>query len=365
MKSNSKRILLIAATRPNFVKMAPLYKVLKLQDWCKVDILYVAQHPPGPMTTEIANSLEVNSFDYSIVIDPDLSNMKRIGSIADRVSEHLSKVHYDVVVVPGDVDASAAAAIATVRSGVMLAHLEAGLRSFDKNMPEEINRVLIDSISDIHLAPSKAAWDNLVYGEGRSISNVHLVGNIMIDTLCSVYQSKYQPAVLQKYDLSSFALCTFHRPSNVDSFTSLKRLIELLESVAKNTPVLFPVHPRTKNSLIAHDLFQLVEKNRNIVLCDPIGYVDFLHLIAQSEFVLTDSGGVQEEAAFLKKFCFTFRENTERPQTVECGSNHLISFYDYESTALSVLQQKREIQDIPLWDGLTASRIASCLRNTL
>jgi UDP-N-acetylglucosamine 2-epimerase (non-hydrolysing) len=364
-----RRITLVAATRPNFIKIAPLYLCLKQQGWCEVRLLYVAQHPPGPMTTEIARSLGIPEFDDTIVLEDGGSAMRRLGIIADKVHEFITRsgpdLMPDLMVVPGDVDASLAATIAARRAGVPVAHLEAGLRSFDETMPEELNRMLIDSISDLHLPPSQAAMDNLVYGEGRAIKRTQLVGNIMIDTLMHIYRAEYRPAILDQLDLERFALCTFHRPSNVDSAQALEQLYGVLKNVARHHPLLFPVHPRTRANIEAFGLTEKFTGQDWLRLCDPIPYIDFIHLIARSEFVLTDSGGVQEEAAFLKRLCFTFRDNTERPQTIEAGSNHLISIHNYQSVITKALAAGRQIQDIPLWDGLTAERVAQCLRTFL
>jgi UDP-N-acetylglucosamine 2-epimerase (non-hydrolysing) len=357
-----KKVLLIAATRPNFVKMAPLYLCLSKQPWCDVQLLYIAQHPPGPMTTEIAESLGVRAYDHCILVEEDVSTMLRLGHIADKVQEFLAVHKQDIVVVPGDVDASVAVAISTARSGAKLVHLEAGLRSFDRKMPEELNRILIDSIADLHLAPSKAAFDNLVYGEGQPTSNVRLVGNIMIDTLRMIYKPEYVPGILKQAGIKDFALCTFHRPSNVDSAEALERLLAVIVATSRKYPVLFAIHPRTRKNIKQfglHDAFQKVDR---LHLCDPIPYIDFIHVMAHASIIMTDSGGVQEEAAYLKKHCFTFRDNTERPQTIECGSNRLISFYDFDS----VFEKSHQaIGNIPLWDGLTSERVALCLRTMI
>ena len=357
-----RRITLVAATRPNFIKIAPLYLCLKEQSWCDVKLVYIAQHPPGPMTTEIAQSLGIPGFDEEIVFDDTGSAMLRLGVISDLVSDFLARNPQDIMVVPGDVDASLAATIAARRSGVAAAHLEAGLRSFDSTMPEELNRVLIDSVSNIHLPPSKAAWDNLVYGEGRSITTVKLVGNIMIDTLRMIYDPAHRPEVLNDRGLDRFILCTFHRPANVDSAEALRHLAGILHTVGEHASVLFPVHPRTRKNIEAFGLEDLFFDQDWLHICDPIPYIDFIHLIAHAEYVMTDSGGVQEEAAYLKRHCFTFRENTERPQTIECGSNHLISSADYERVIRKVIDVPRAIQDIPQWDGLTAERVSGILR---
>lgn len=360
-----QRITLVAATRPNFIKIAPLYLCLKQQDWCDVRLLYIAQHPPGPMTTEIAQSLGIPAFEDTILLEDADSPMQRLGRIAERVQDFIAHYQPDLMVVPGDVDASLAATIGARRAGVPVAHLEAGLRSFDETMPEELNRMLIDSISDLHLPPSQAAMDNLVYGEGRAIKRTQLVGNIMIDTLVHIYRPDYRPAILDQQDLERFALCTFHRPSNVDSAEALEQLHAVLKNVAQHQPLLFPVHPRTRANIEAFGLADQFTGQDWLHLCDPIPYIDFIHLIARSDFVLTDSGGVQEEAAFLKRLCFTFRDNTERPQTIEAGSNHLISIHNYQSVISKVLTGQRQIQDIPLWDGLTAERVAQCIRTFL
>lgn len=357
------KIVLVAATRPNFIKVAPLYLCLKNRPWCTVELVYIAQHPPGPMTTGIAKAFGIDSFDHEIIVEGDLSEMARIGAIADKFLAFARSESIDLVVVPGDVDASMASAVAAKRGGIPVAHLEAGLRSFDRRMPEELNRILIDSISDLHLTPSRAAYDNLVYGEGKPVQTIANVGNIMIDSLKMIFREDYAPPLLAENGIDKFILCTFHRPSNVDEKPALERLAHVFDVLSTHHRIVFPVHPRTRKMIDVHGLEKRFFGNDRVFTAPPLDYADFIHLIARSEFIVTDSGGVQEEAAFLKKHCFTFRENTERPQTVECGSNYLIDHSNFEELVGKVMaMDTSEIERIPLWDGLAADRVAQAIQ---
>lgn len=358
-------IWLIASARPNFVKMAPLYSVLKAQDWCDPKFVYIAQHRSNRLTTDISRPLGVEQFDIEIDIPGNSHFGKRLGDIIASCSDRMLEDAADLVVVPGDVDASLAATIAARRSRIPVAHLEAGLRSYDLEMPEELNRVLIDSISDIWLAPSETAYQHLVQDEAKISANIHNVGNIMIDSVVKVLD----PA----WDISSVigstmnderpVLVTLHRPSNVDDKEQLGSLLTLLGSIAQKRPVVLPAHPRLQNNLRDFGLSEQAQAIENMQLVDPMGYTDFINLMANCSFILTDSGGIQEEAAYLKKKCFTYRKSTERPLTVECGSNTLVNRWDAWNLISNYIenQQANVVHDIPLWDGLARFRVAQVL----
>lgn len=359
-------IHLVAGTRPNIIKIAPLHKVLCQQDWCSVRLIFIQQHNSPSMTTEIFDDLGISE-----MVSLDLTATgygPRMGEIIARYEELCARDHPDMVVVSGDVDASIATALAAKRLGIPVVHLEAGLRSGDMLMPEEINRVLIDSISDLMLSPSEEAMNNLIFGEGKPPEKVEFVGNIMIDSLSSTVKSELRAELLTQYKLTarSFAVATFHRPSNVDSKKSIEAICDLLLWLAQRTVVLFPAHPRTLKQLERWKFDTRLRENRNIRLVPALRYAEFVNLVAASALVLTDSGGIQEETTWLGIPCFTFRDTTERPVTIRDGTNCLVNIYDVRSrleVCLNRLAKNAEPSRtrIPLWDGQTAFRCAAAL----
>jgi UDP-N-acetylglucosamine 2-epimerase (non-hydrolysing) len=359
-------IHLVAGTRPNIIKIAPLHKVLSQQDWCTVRLIFIQQHNPPSMTTEIFEDLGVLDI---VPLDLDASGYgPRIGEIMARYEGLCTQEHPDMVVVSGDVDASMATTLAAKRLGIPVVHLEAGLRSGDMLMPEEINRVVIDSISDLMLSPSEEAMNNLIFGEGKPPEKVEFVGNIMIDSLSSTVKPDLQATLLSQYKLTarSFAVATFHRPSNVDSKKSMEAICELLLWLAQRTAVLFPAHPRTLKQLERWKFDAVLRENKNICLVPALRYAEFVNLVAASALVLTDSGGIQEETTWLGIPCFTFRDTTERPVTIRDGTNCLVNLYDVRSrldVCLNHLASNAEPRRtrIPLWDGQTAFRCAAAL----
>lgn len=356
------RIDLIAGTRPNVIKIAPLFRALKAQDWCKPRILYLQQHVAANMAADLFGPLGVADDEvHQIPLDAQ-SYGPRLGQIIDRYAAEIASDRPDLAVVPGDVDVSLGAALAARRLHVPLAHLEAGLRSYDPLMPEEANRVLIDSISDLLLAPSEASAQNLIYREGRSHQEVHFVGNIMIDALVQVLNEKVASAALNQFGLHAgkFAILTLHRPSNVDDPATLEKLLAFVDGLSVDCPILFPVHPRTRETLSVH---LAARGGGRLIACDPIDYVRFVNLISKARYVVTDSGGVQEETTFLGTPCFTFRDSTERPITLYQGANHLVDLHNARAVIDAVLAAPAPGRPtLPLWDGLTAWRVAQVLR---
>lgn len=359
-------IWLISSARPNFVKMAPLYTALAGQDWCSPKFIYIAQHTAKNLTTEISHPLGIDRFDIEIRLEPSEGFARRIGDMAQSFFDEMAKETPDLVVVPGDVDASFAVTLAARRNRVPVAHLEAGLRSYDLEMPEELNRILIDSVSNIWLAPSETAYQHLIQDEARNSSRVHNVGNIMIDSVVKVLDPSWSAEALGlPVNGKDFALVTMHRPHNVDEKDRLEMVVDLIGKVAEEIPVVLPAHPRLHGNLARFEMLDRVQEMKGLHLTQPMGYTDFVNLMAKSAFILTDSGGIQEEAAFLKKRCFTYRKSTERPQTVECGSNTLVNDYDAWEAVSAFMRSNRgtKIREIPLWDGQTRYRIAHVLHN--
>ncbi len=352
------KICSVAAARPNFVKLAAVHHAVIAAGHEHV-IVHTGQHY-DPLFSDI--------FFEQLDIAMPTHNLEVHGGTREEVivaterafSAVLPSIKPDIILVYGDVNGAVGAAQAAKKAGIRLAHVEAGLRSFDDSMPEEHNRIAVDRIADLLFCSEQSGMDNL---EKENIPGQRfLVGNTMIDTL--IRMLPHINAAGTALDVPArFAIATLHRPSNVDRAEDFKRSIDFLNSVAEHIPVIFPVHLRAKKNLEAFGLKDSVSKN--IQMVDPHGYVQFLHLLSKSNFILTDSGGIQEEAAFLKKRCFTLRKNTERPSTIQSGSNILI---DLESSAdqaavVAFAAQPVEVQvAIPeLWDGRAGERIVKLL----
>jgi UDP-N-acetylglucosamine 2-epimerase (non-hydrolysing) len=275
----------------------------------------------------------------------------------------------DAVLVVGDVNSTIACGLVAVKLGASLVHVEAGLRSRDRGMPEEINRVLTDAISDLLFCTEQSGVDNLL-AEGAPSDKVFLVGNVMIDTLLNNREQAERSTVLNRLGLErgSYAPLTLHRPSNVDDPVTFGRILDALEQIQRELPVIFPVHPRTRAILKASPLGSRVEGMRDLRLIEPLGFLDFLKLMSEARLVLTDSGGIQEETTILGVPCLTLRENTERPVTIEIGTNRLVG-----TDTAAILEAYREVtrsatppgRRPPLWDGKAAERIVEIMLREL
>ncbi len=271
----------------------------------------------------------------------------------------------DAVLVVGDINSTVACGLVAVKLGVRLVHVEAGLRSFDRTMPEEINRIVTDSISDLLFCTEQAGVDNLAR-EGINHDKVHLVGNVMIDSLLRNRQKAETSAILQELGLEprEYALLTLHRPSNVDDPAAFGRLLDALEVIQRQLPIVFPIHPRTRKVLAASPLGRRVGELSGLRIVDPVGYLDFVKLMAHARLVLTDSGGIQEETTILEVPCLTLRQNTERPITIVCGWNQLVGTKPDAIVAAFrgiMSGEHRAGGRPPLWDGSAAGRIVRVL----
>ena len=269
----------------------------------------------------------------------------------------------DLIIVVGDVNSTVACSLVASKLNIKVAHVEAGLRSFDRTMPEEINRLLTDAISDYLFVSEKSGVINLK-NEGISQDKIRFVGNVMIDSLIQYLPKAEQSSILKNYNLipSKYLLFTLHRPSNVDSKQFLKDLMKLFKNLSEERQIIFPVHPRTKKNLEEEGYDN--NQNKNVILTEPIGYIDFLSLTKNAELIITDSGGIQEESTYLGVQCITVRNNTERPVTVEVGTNQLIgtNLGDVEKAARQILKGDIKKGEIPeYWDGKTAERITEYL----
>jgi UDP-N-acetylglucosamine 2-epimerase (non-hydrolysing) len=366
-----KKILLVAGTRPNFIKLAPLYHRIKSESrGIQPLICHTGQHFDFNMSDIFWQNLELPSPDFQLGIKGS-GVVDTIGKTLLGINEIIGHQQFDLLIVFGDVNATVAGAIAGAQSRIPVMHVEAGLRSFDRDMPEEINRVITDHISDWLMVSESSGVRNLKH-EGIPDQKVCLIGNIMIE--CLLRTKKHWEAIKLGAEIQSFydhkpVVATFHRPENVDNPETLERLIQILLSFSADHRVVFPIHPRTKMRLEQHRFLGTLQRNSNILITEPLSYFEFLKLVSNSQLVITDSGGVQEETSFLAVPCVTFRKNTERPVTVELGTNLMMDIQDLEfrsQIANHIMAvRKREISSIPLWDDQVSHRIVSQIEKIL
>jgi UDP-N-acetylglucosamine 2-epimerase (non-hydrolysing) len=357
---DTQLVVHVVGARPNFVKMAPLIDALTHRGVDRQLVVHTGQHYDRKMSDEILDDLGFPPPDRSLGVGSG-THGEQTGKVLMAFEEILLERPPTLVVVAGDVNSTLACALAASKLGIPVAHLEAGLRSGDWTMPEEINRVLTDRLSDVLLTHSPEAETNLE-SEGVDVSRVRYVGNTMIDSLRRFESKARRRAVWRAHDVGEgeYVLVTLHRPSNVDDPRRLSEIVSALGAVGRHSPIIFPVHPRTRARLSDSGLLRHFDGAR--VRCvDPVGYLDFLSLQAGAGAIVTDSGGVQEEASALGIACYTLRANTERPVTLSHGTNTLLG--DRPSALLSVRPSSRPPTPcaIPLWDGHAAERAADAL----
>jgi UDP-N-acetylglucosamine 2-epimerase (non-hydrolysing) len=358
-------VLAVVGARPNFVKIAPILAELAEYPYVSTTLVHTGQHYDAQMSDAFFANLEIPRPDVNLKVQSS-SAVTQIADIMTRLEPVLDRARPDVVVVVGDVNSTVAAALTAVKLGRPVAHVEAGLRSFDRSMPEEVNRVLTDAVSDLLFTTEPAANDNLTR-EGVSGDKVHFVGNVMIDTLFRYRERARESDVLSRLRLEArgYAALTLHRPSNVDDEGTLGMLLAAVARIQSEIPVVFPVHPRTRRRLEA--LTGVLPPMPGLRLVDPLPYLDFLELMANARCVLTDSGGIQEETTALGIPCLTLRHNTERPITVTRGTNRVVG-----TEPDAIYESWREIADgkwpegeLPeLWDGKAAARVVRALLAT-
>jgi UDP-N-acetylglucosamine 2-epimerase (non-hydrolysing) len=361
---NPKIIHLIAAARPNFMKIAPLYHALRNQDWAEPIIVHTGQHYDLNMSDAFFRDLNLPTPHIHLGVGSG-SHAEQTGGVMIAYEKALLREKPDLVIVVGDVNSTVACSLAAVKLGVKVAHLEAGLRSFDRTMPEEINRVVTDSIADYLWTPSVDGNENLLR-EGVDPAKITMVGNIMIDSLVMMTPAIREEKTRANLGLADkeYGVVTLHRPSNVDNPDILSHLCDALLRVSQKTSLVFPVHPRTAKNLREFGLYDRLAAASGIILTEPLGYKAFMNLIFGCKFVITDSGGVQEETTYLKIPCLTLRPNTERPVTVTQGTNRLSTPERIESDLEEVMQ--REVGKTPLfWDGKTAARVCKSIQQFL
>lgn len=370
-ENNKRRLIiklhLIAAARPNFMKIAPLYHLLKKENWITPIIVHTGQHYDPNMSGNFFQDLGLPEPHIHLNVGSG-THAEQTGKVLIAYEKVLIETAPDLVVVVGDVNSTVAATIAAVKLGIKVAHLEAGLRSFDRTMPEEINRIITDSIADILWTPSPDGDENLLR-EGISPDKIQRVGNIMIDSLEMMRSKIEKENTCKKYGLTParYGLITLHRPANVDEPSFLTKICNTIQRVSEKITLVFPVHPRTRKNLNSFGLLNKLESSYpNIRLAEPISYIPFMNLVFNSKFVLTDSGGIQEETTYLGIPCFTLRPNTERPITVTQGTNNLCNIQDVESIIDSLLKKNSRKGNIPeLWDGHTSERVLKSIKDFL
>lgn len=356
------RIVAVVGARPNFVKIAPIMAELAQYPYISTILVHTGQHYDAQMSDAFFANLEIPRPDVNLKVQSG-GAVGQIAEIMTRIEPVIESAGPDMVIVVGDVNSTVAATLAAVKIGRPVAHVEAGLRSFDRTMPEEVNRVLTDAVSDLLFTTEASADENLAR-EGVPADRVHFVGNVMIDTLFRYRERARESDVLGRLGLAGgeYVVLTLHRPSNVDDEGTLGLLLGTIARIQSEIPIVFPVHPRTRRRLKA--LAGLLPPMPGLQLADPMPYLDFVHLMAESRCVLTDSGGIQEETTALGTPCLTLRQNTERPVTVSRGTNRIVGT---EPDAIyqgwcDVKGGRWHTGELPeLWDGKAASRIVHVL----
>jgi UDP-N-acetylglucosamine 2-epimerase (non-hydrolysing) len=357
------KFAVVAGARPNFVKVAPLMEAFKRAKDAQAILVHTGQHYDHVMSAVFFQDLDMPTPDVYLKVGSG-THAEQTAKVLVAFEDYLMNNAVDCVVVVGDVNSTLACALAAAKCHVPLAHVEAGLRSFDRTMPEEVNRVVTDALADYLFTPSKDGDENLAR-EGAPGARVFQVGNVMIDTLRRYEKAARARSFASRHGLRAgeYILCTLHRPSNVDHEETFRGIVSVIRQLSQKAPVIFPVHPRTQSRMSAFGLQDQIRDNR-LLLIDPLGYLDFLSVLADAGLVLTDSGGIQEETTVLGIPCLTLRESTERPVTVTVGTNRVVGtdagrILESAETALAGNWIKGSIPDG--WDGHTAERIVQLL----
>lgn len=358
------RIVNIVGARPNFMKMAPLVRAMRRDPTIQATLVHTGQHYDAAMAGQFFRDLELPSPDVSLDVGSG-SHAFQTGEVMKRLEPVLMDVRPNVVVVVGDVNSTLAAALTASKLCMPVAHVEAGLRSFDRSMPEELNRLLTDAISDYLFVTEASGRTNLLR-EGVDAEKIHMVGNVMIDSLEQCRSVWTQSAVLTQLGLKrgEYGVVTLHRPSNVDDPAILRGLLKALTEISRRIPLVFPVHPRTRVRLEAIEAEAAPSAVASMRYIAPLGYLDFIGLVAGSRLAMTDSGGLQEETTALSIPCLTLREQTERPITVDEGTNRVIGTSPgriIEETFRVLADPMPVVPRPALWDGQAASRIVAVL----
>lgn len=355
------KLIHVVGARPNFMKIAPIMRVAFRYDDIEQVLVHTGQHYDNNMSQWFFDELGIREPDVNLEVGSG-PHGEQTGEIMKRFEKFIVDEGGDIIIVVGDVNSTIACGLVASKLHIPLAHVEAGLRSFDRSMPEEINRLLTDAISDYLFTPAEEANENLKK-EGIPEEKIYLVGDIMIDTL--IWEMERTPDIdkppFENLEAENFAVLTLHRPSNVDDEETFKGIVEALNTISKEIEIVFPAHPRTQKRIEDFD----IEFDRdNIKIIDPLSYRDFLRLYMNSKFVLTDSGSIQQETTYLNIPCLTIRENTERPFTITKGTNVLVGTNRdvIVEESLRILNGKqKKSTNMPLWDGKTAERIIAII----
>ncbi len=362
-KHKALSVHLVAAARPNFMKIAPLYHELASHDWCAASIVHTGQHYDANMSDSFFEDLRLPAPDIHLGVGSG-SHAEQTGRVMIAYEGVCAATPPDWIVVVGDVNSTVACALVGTKLNISVAHLEAGLRSGDRTMPEEINRLVTDAIADLLWTPTGDADQNLLR-EGVASEKIDRVGNIMIDSFELLAPKIRTAGMASRLGLAprQYGVVTLHRPSNVDERETLALITDKLIAISASIPLVFPIHPRTRDSLERFGLSARLEACEGCTILEPIGYIEFMSLVLDCRFALTDSGGIQEETSYLGIPCLTLRDSTERPVTITSGTNRLISAETMDGEVVRILESQRgERPIIDLWDGSTAKRVAESLR---
>lgn len=360
------KLILVVGARPNFMKIAPLIREIQKYNDIHEDnknnvdyiLVHTGQHYDLHMSDSFFHDLNIPDPNFNLEVGSG-SHSVQTANIMIRFEQICLNENPDWIIVVGDVNSTMACTLVAAKMGLKVAHIEAGLRSFDRSMPEEINRLVTDALADLLLTPSKDADQNLLR-EGVPDYKIKLVGNIMIDTMIANLEKARSLAPYTTFGLDkrNYVFVTLHRPSNVDNKESLSCIMRNLIELSDKLPVIFPVHPRTEKNMIEWKLKPASNQYENFKLCKPVGYFESIGLADMARFVLTDSGGLQEETTFLKVPCLTLRPNTERPVTITMGTNKLTSIENLRMDIKRIMDGNHQSGDIPeFWDGFTSKRI--------
>ncbi len=358
-----KKIHLIAAARPNFMKIAPLYHALSKETWCQTFIVHTGQHYDRNMSDAFFDDLRLPAPHFHLEVGSG-SHAEQTGNVMIAYEQVALAEKPDWIIVVGDVNSTAACAMVGAKLTIPVVHLEAGLRSRDRRMPEEINRLVTDAIADVLWTPSPDADENLL-AEGIPRERIDFIGNIMIDSYEMMREAIAADTTGAQLGVTArnYGVVTLHRPSNVDSSETLGTLVSVLTQVSERLPLVFAIHPRTRKKLLEFGLEARLLASGRVRAIEPMGYVQFMNLVSNCAAVITDSGGVQEETTYLDIPCFTLRENTERPITVTEGSNQLVKPEELVARLTARLGAVACPGRRPaLWDGSAAARAVKRLR---
>lgn len=367
ISNKTRKILSVVGARPNFMKMAPIHRALTpYREEMEPRMVHTGQHYGPEMSDSFFTDLKMPPPDFFLGVGSG-SHAEQTGRIMIAFEEICRLQSPDLVLVAGDVNSTLACALTAAKCGIRVAHIEAGLRSYDRSMPEEINRLAADSIADFAFTTEASAQENLLR-EGWDDDRIFFVGNTMIDSLHAALPQARDLRLPQRLGLPSreYVVVTLHRPTNVDHRAALMSLVEILLDLSSDRIVVFPVHPRTRRWLIEFELFTRLTSSSRILLLEPQGYLAFLSLLLEADFVMTDSGGIQEETTALGISCLTIRTTTERPVTCTLGTNRLVppDTYSIRQALNDELRGTRKSGVLPpLWDGHAAERIATVLRD--